>query len=204
MKTRIITLAVALFTTVLFAATLSAQTAKSVLDKTAALYAKGAVQVAFTAKAAQGTSTGTLIAQGNKFTLKSNTATIWFDGKTQWSLYKNSDEVDLTEPTAKEIASINPMNFVNTYKGGYKSTLKTVGSTYEIHLTATSSSKSMKEIYVVVDKASSKPKSIKFRTKANDWTTITVSSFQSIAKKSDSYFRYNAKDNPGLQVVDLR
>lgn len=204
MKNRIITLAVALFTSVLFAASLSAQTAKSVLDKTAALYSKGAVKVGFTAKAAQGTSTGTLVAQGNKFTLQSNTATIWFDGKTQWSLYKNGDEVNLTEPTAKEIASINPMNFVNAYKSGYKSTLKTVGNTYEVHLTATSSSKSMREIYVVVDKASSKPKSIKFRTDAKNWTTITVSSFQSIAKKSDSYFRYNPKDHPGLQVVDLR
>ena len=204
MNNRIIPFLVTLLTTAVFALSLSAQTAKSVLDKTAALYSKGAVQVAFTAKAAQGTSSGTLVAQGNKFTLKSNTATIWFDGKTQWSLYTNSDEVDLTEPTAKEIASINPMNFVNTYKSGYKSTLKTVGSTYEVHLTATSSSKSMKEIYVVVDKATSKPKSIKFRTKANDWTTITVSSFQSIAKKGDAYFRYSAKDHPGLQVVDLR
>lgn len=201
MKTRLITILIALFAV---AANLSAQTAKSVLDKTAALYNSGAVQIAFTTSGAQGSTSGTLIAQGNKFTLQSNQATIWFDGKTQWSIYQGSDEVNLTEPTAKEIASINPMNFVTCYKSGYKSSLKTVGSNYEAHLTATSSFKSIKEMYVTIDKATSKPVSVKFRTGVSNWTTINISSCQTMAAKSESFFRFNAKDNPKLHLIDLR
>lgn len=201
MKSRILTLFIALLAV---ATSLSAQTAKSVLDKTAALYNQGAVQITFSASGAQGSASGTLIAQGNKFTLQSNQATIWFDGKTQWSIYQGSDEVNLTEPTSKEIASINPMNFVTCYKSGYKSALKTVGNNYEVHLTATNSFKSIKEMYVTVDKTSSKPVSIKFRTGASNWTTITVSSCQTLAAKADSFFRFSTKDNPKLHVIDLR
>lgn len=188
----------------LCALTLSAQTAKSVLDKTAALCSQGAVQAKFNAKAPQGSSSGTIVAQGKCFTLQSNSASIWFDGKTEWSLISGSDEVNLSEPTAKEVAAMNPMNFVNLYKSGYKSSLKTVGSNYEVHLTATSKSKPIKEMYVYVDKATSKPKTIKLRTKAKDWTVITVSSFQTLPKKSPSYFKFSAKDHPSLHIIDLR
>lgn len=182
----------------------NAETAKGVLDKTAALYSTGAVQAKFQARAPQGTTSGTLVAQGNKFTLQSGQASIWFDGKTEWSLVHGTDEVNVTEPTAKEIASMNPMNFVSLYKSGYKSTLKTVGSNYEVHLVATSKAKSIKEMYVYVDKSSYKPKTIKMRTDSKNWTTITVNSFQTIGKKGDAYFKYSSKDHPGVQVVDLR
>lgn len=182
----------------------SAQTAKSVLDKTAALCSSGAVQAKFSAKGARGNSNGTLVAQGKKFTLQSSQATIWFDGKTEWSLAGGSDEVNVTEPTAKEIAGMNPMNFVNLYRSGYKSTLKTKGNQYEVHLVATSKSKAIKEMYVYIDKASSKPRSIKMRTGQKDWTTITVDSFKQLGKKPDAYFRFSRKDYPKIQVVDLR
>lgn len=183
---------------------LSAQTAKSVLDKTAALCTAGAVQAKFTAKGTRGNASGTLIAQGNKFTLQSNQSTIWFDGKTEWSLVGGSDEVNVTEPTDKEIAGMNPMNFVNLYRTGYKSDLKTVGSLHEVHLIATSKSKAIKEMYIYIDRSSSKPRTIKMRTGQKDWTTINVTSFQQLGKKADSYFRFNRKDYPKVQVVDLR
>lgn len=198
MKNRIIILLLALFSI-----GASAQNAKSILDKTAALCSSGAVQAKFTAKASQGVGSGTLVAQGNKFTLQSNQATIWFDGKTEWSLVSGSGEVNITEPTAKEIASMNPMNFVNLYKSGYKLSAKTVGIDYEVHLTATSNKKEIKEMYIVVSKSSYKPKVVKLRT-GKDWTVITVNSFNQIGKKPDSFFKFNAKDHPKAQIIDMR
>lgn len=187
-----------------FSLGLSAQSAKQVLDKTAALCSSGAVQAKFTAHAPQGSSSGTLVAQGNKFTLQSSQATIWFDGKTEWSLVSGSGEVNVTEPTSKEIASMNPMNFVNLYKSGYKLSVKTQGNDYEVHLLANSNSKTIKEMYIIVSKTSYKPKTIKLRTGAKDWTSISVSSFAQIGKKPDSYFKFSAKDHPKTRVIDLR
>lgn len=199
MKNKIILLLFALFSL-----GMSAQTAKSVLDKTAALCNSGAVQVNFTAKGTRGNSSGTLVAQNNKFTLQSPQANIWFDGKTEWSVVSGSNEVNVSNPTAKEIASMNPMNFVNLYKKGYKSSLKTVGNNYEVHLLATSNSKSIKEMYIYVSKSTSKPTLIKMRTGSKDWTSIVVNSFQNLGKKDDTAFKFNVKDHPGLKVIDLR
>lgn len=188
----------------IFSIGVNAQSAKQVLDKTAAVCSSGAVQAKFTAKAPQGSSTGTLVAQGNKFTLQSKDATVWFDGKTEWSLVAGSGEVNVINPSAKEIAQMNPMNFVNLYKSGYKQEIKTVGNNYEIHLTATSSSKPIKEMYITVNKSSYKPSVIKLRQGSKGWTTITVNSFTQLGKKPDSYFRYNAKDHPKTRVIDMR
>lgn len=188
----------------LFTLGASAQTPKQVLDKTAALCSNGAVQAKFTAKAPQGSNSGTLIAQGNKFTLKSNQATIWFDGKTEWSLVSGSGEVNVLEPTTKEIASMNPMHFVNLYKSGYKMTMKTAGDNYEVHLVASSNKKAIKEMYIIVDKKTYKPRIVKLRHNSKDWTSISVSSFTNLGKKSDSYFKFSPKDHPNTRVIDLR
>lgn len=181
----------------------NAQSAKQVLDKTAALCSSGAVQAKFTAKGGSATGSGTLITQGNKFTLQSSDATIWFDGKTEWSLVAGSGEVNIVEPTSKEIAQMNPMNFINLYKSGYKSSVKTVGSSYEVHLTATGN-KPIKEMYVIVSKTSYKPQVIKLRTGSKNWTIITVNSFTQLGKKPDSFFRFNAKDHPKTRIIDMR
>lgn len=193
---KLLTLLLALFTL-----GASAQNAKQILDKTAALCNNGAVQAKFYVS---GSGSGTLVMQGNKFTLQSSEASIWFDGKTEWSLVNGSGEVNILEPSAKEIAQMNPMNFVNLYKSGYKYTSKTVGSNYEVHLTATSNSKSIKEAYIYVNKSSYKPTQIKIRTGSKNWMTIAVNSFSQIGKKPDSYFKFNAKDHPKTRVIDMR
>lgn len=181
-----------------------AQTAKQVLDKTAALCSSGAVQAKFNTKGAGGNGSGTLIAQGNKFTLQSDQATVWFDGKTEWSLVSGSGEVNIVEPTSKEIAQMNPMNFVNLYKSGYKTSVKTVGNSYEVHLMASSNNKAIKEMYITVNKANYKPQVIKMRTGSKGWTIISVMSFAQLGKKPDAFFRFNAKDHPKARLIDMR
>ena len=182
---------------------LAAQTAKTVLDKTAALCTKGAVQVEFSAKSKEGSSFGTLIAQGNRFTLKSPEASVWFDGKTEWSLVEGSGEVNVVNPTAQEIAAMNPLNFIHLYKKGYRMTMKDAEKNHEIHLNATSSKKSIQEMYIYIDKKTAVPKIVKIRT-GRKWTSITVRSFKSIGTLNPSAFAFNPKDFPGTSVIDMR
>ena len=170
---------------------LAAQTAKTVLDKTAALCTKGAVQVEFSAKSKEGSSFGTLIVQGNRFTLKSPEASVWFDGKTEWSLVEGSGEVNVVNPTAQEIAAMNRM------------TMKDAEKNHEIHLNATSSKKSIQEMYLYIDKKTAVPKIVKIRT-GRKWTSITVRSFKSIGTLNPSAFAFNPKDFPGTSVIDMR
>mgnify|MGYP001742993042 CR=1 FL=1 len=159
-----------------------AQSAKSVLDKAASQLSRGAVSAHFSASGAMGKQSGTLVAQGNKFVLTSPKARIWFDGKTEWALAQGSGEVNVTTPSAGEVASMNPMNFVYLYKRGYNAT----------------------EAYVMVAKSSNLPYQVRIRTGASSWTTISISGLQVGAKKGDAFFRFNAKDFPKVDVVDLR
>ena len=129
---------------------------------------------------------------------------IWFDGKTEWALAQGSGEVNVTTPSAGEVASINPMNFVYLYKRGYNATVADKGTSYEVHLVATNAKNSIKEAYVMVAKSSNLPYQVRIRTGASSWTTISISGLQVGAKKGDAFFRFNAKDFPKVDVVDLR
>ncbi|RRD74848.1 cell envelope biogenesis protein LolA [Alloprevotella sp. OH1205_COT-284] len=188
----------------LFSITASAQTAKEVLDKTAATLNKGAVTATFSSKGSMGSTGGIITMQGNKFVLTSSQAKIWFDGKTEWAWMQNSDEINVTNPTAAEMASINPMNFVYLYKRGYRAELSQKNKGFEVHLTAQNDKASIKEIYVMIDKSSHLPSSIRFRTKSTEWTQIAISAIRNEGKKKDTFFRFNPKTHPKLNVIDMR
>lgn len=188
----------------LFAWSSNAQTAKSVLDKAASTLSKGAVTVTFSAKGNMGSSNGTIVTQGNKFVLSTPQAKIWFDGKTEWAMTKGSNEVNVTQPTATEIASMNPMNFIHLYKKGYQSKLENNGNNHEVHLTTKNTKASIKEMFVTINKSTNFPLAVRIRTGANQWTDIQVQSLQVTTKKNDEFFRFNKKDYPKAELIDLR
>lgn len=188
----------------LFSLGLSAQTAQSVLDKTAAALSGGAATATFAAKGSMGSSGGSLTAQGNKFVLTSPQVRIWFDGKTEWAWAQGSNEVNVTRPTTAEIAAINPINFINLYKRGYDATLSSKGDKHEVRLVAQNAKAAIKELYVTIDKNNNMPSSVRVRTGASNWTNITIKSVRIEKKKSDAFFRFNAKKHPNVEIIDMR
>lgn len=184
--------------------TATAQNAKKILDKTAAVVAhKGGASANFSISGTKTTATsGSISIKGNKFQARTPMAVIWFDGKTSWTYMKKSEEVSVSTPTASQLAAMNPYSFINLYKTGYKYTAKTDGSSYEVHLTATSKAKSIQEMYITVNSSTYVPSLIRMRRGTN-WTTIKVSNFKR-ANLSDAMFRFNAKDYPKAEIIDLR
>ncbi len=198
---RILYLVFALSLAVCHAAT--AQTARSVLDKTAAtLSNKGGVTVKFSVKNGQyGNTNGTIYIKGRKFHTATPMATVWFDGRTQWTYLKRNNEVNVNNPSESELQAINPYNFIYMYKSGYNSSVTTKGNDYQIHLKATGN-KQIKEMYVTVNKKSYVPSQIRM-LQGKTWTTITVTNFKK-ANLGDNTFRFNSRDFPSAEVIDLR
>ena len=99
-----------------------AESAKSILDKAAATVSNpGGVQANFQMISKQfGNTSGSISIKGKKFHASTPQAIIWFDGKTQWTYMKNNDEVNVSNPTEEELQAINPYNFINIYKKGFK------------------------------------------------------------------------------------
>ena len=204
MKVSIIRIAaIALFTFQSSLFTANAQSAKSVLDKAAAsVTVASGVKANFRMTTTTGNTSGTIAIKGKKFYATTPQAKIWFDGKTQWTYLKNNDEVNVSNPTEAQLQAINPYNFINLYKNGYTYTMNTAGTNYVIHLTSNSADRKIKELFISVNKKSYEPMQVKM-LQGKKWTTFDITSIKK-EKIADSQFRFNSKDFPKAEIIDLR
>lgn len=191
----------------------TAQSARSILDKTARIIAAGSVQATFEATSYSGTkqvgeTNGNIYIKGTKFHIDSPGLQSWFDGKTLWSYLKNSGEVNVSNPSKAEIQSMNPYYFINLYKSGYSLSQKSSSirgkSCYEVRLLAQNSHTAIQEVLIDIDPQTSLPLCLRMREGYGKWTRISVSSIKAGKKISDSFFRFNSKNYPKLEVIDLR
>jgi outer membrane lipoprotein-sorting protein len=204
MKVSIIRIAaIVLFTFQSSLFTANAQSAKSVLDKAAAsVTVASGVKANFRMTTTTGNTSGTIAIKGKKFYATTPQAKIWFDGKTQWTYLKNNDEVNVSNPTEAQLQAINPYNFINLYKNGYTYTMNTAGTNYVIHLTSNSANRKIKELFITVNKKSYEPMQVKM-LQGKKWTTFDITSIKK-EKIADSQFRFNSKDFPKAEIIDLR
>lgn len=180
----------------------NAAQARKILDKTAAVVGrKEGASADFSISGKHANASGTISIKGNKFNARTQQAIVWYDGKTQWTYLKSSGEVNISTPTEAQQQSMNPYKFINIYKNGFRLGVKNVSGGWQVHLYATNQQRTIKEMYVIVGK-DYYPRTIKMR-QSNGWTTIKVSNFRA-RNLSDATFRFNKKDYPHAEIIDLR
>ena len=182
----------------------TAQTARQVLDKCAATVSSNdGVQADFTMTSAQyGDASGHIAVKGKMFHASTSMASLWFDGKTLWTYMAQNNEVSVTTPSESRLQTLNPYNFINLYKDGFKYTMTKDASAYNVHLTAKDSKRKVKEMFISVDQTSYHPTEVKL-LQGTKWTTFTIRNLKT-AKLADASFRFNSKDYPTAEVIDLR
>ncbi len=178
------------------------QSAKQVLDKTAGIISnKSGVTASFTISSQQyGKTSGTISIKGRKFYADTKEAKVWFDGKTQWTYVKQNDEVNVNTPTAADLQAINPYNFIYMYKQGYTATMTKNGQNFVVTLKA--KGKSIQEMVITISQKSYVPSQIRM-LQNKQWTTIHVNGFKQ-ANLAESTFRFNPKQYPNAEIIDLR
>jgi outer membrane lipoprotein-sorting protein len=147
--------------------------------------------------------------KGDKFKLEMEAMDIWFDGKTQWVLMKDVNEVNISVPTASEIASISPLALLGIYKNGF--TLKTPASktingrsTHLIDMVPASQNKDFKSITAAIDKESGNIIQVILTMADGMKNKIDISGYNTNHQFSDTLFRFDKNDYPGVEIVDLR
>lgn len=180
----------------------NASDARQVLDKTAAVVnRKGGASASFSISGGKiGTQTGKIAIKGQKFCATTGAATMWYDGKTQWTYMKANNEVNIATPDARKQQMMNPYTFISLYKKGYNLSMKTQGKTHQVHMVAQGKA-AIKEMYITVDK-NYVPTQVRMNQNGQ-WTTIVLTGFSG-KNLPDSMFRFNSKDYPKAEVVDLR
>lgn len=182
----------------------NAALAKKILDQTAnILCKKGGAKASFSISSPNIPQTsGTISIKGKKFHATTPQNTVWFDGKTQWTYSKNTNEVNISIPNAAKQAAMNPYTFINIYKCGYTLGINDSGRNYKVHLKTIDKKNSIKEMYITINKKSHIPYQVKMLL-YKGWTTININDFNAISLPN-SLFVFNSKDLPKAEIIDLR
>lgn len=213
MKNKLIflTLLLAFSSSILFA-----QDARSILDKASSNYNQSGIIVAkFTldVKDIKENQTfsqdGTAYMKGDKFKIDIPEAISWFDGKTQWTYIKNTEEVNITNPTGAELQAISPSVLFSIYKTGfdlkYRGTKTVRGQVvYNIEMTAQDKKADLTKILVEIDKNTNSFSKIILYDKNGMENTLTINSYKPNQNLTESIFKFEAKDYPDVEIVDLR
>lgn len=180
------------------------QDSASIIEKTAAAVSKpNGITAYFDLKGSSyGNTSGYINVKGDMFHIAIKEAEVWFDGKTQWTYVKDTQEVNVVDATEAQAQSMNPYHFINMYKNGYSSSVKEKTGCYEIHLVADNDKTRVQEVYIETDKTSYIPQKIKMLL-SGTWNILTVTDFKT-SKVSDSKFRFSQSDYPDAEVIDLR
>lgn len=194
--------------------TTSAQNAKSTLDTTANKLKKaGGIEASFIVtyykgNTPAGNAEGTICVERDRFKVKTDYSTTWFDGKTQWALVSGSDEAYVSIPTPAELQSINPYSFVNLYQSGYSLSQQPATysgkSCHEVRLVAQNQGASILEMILTIDPSTSLPLCVRVKQKNGNWVRITITGIHTGRKWKDSFFKFNQKEYPQVEVIDLR
>jgi len=184
-----------------------AQSAMGVLDKAASAFRKaGGVKIGYTYQVGGEDGTGQIQLKGRKFVNRLSGQTIWFDGKTMWTYVPDNEEVNVTSPSQKELAKMNPYAFLSLYKKGYKATLQGKKSKqyYAVELTATDVKRSPKTILVHVNRTDYRLQYAKLLLSSGETLTVKVTSYAAQQAWTDAHFTFPKKSYPNAEIIDLR
>ena len=190
--------------------------ARALLDKAYATYeASDGIRLSFksTLTDKDGTAyapqSGEAYIKGDKFKLEMDAMDVWFDGKTQWVLMKDVNEVNLSAPTATEIASISPLALLGMYKNGF--TLKAPASktingrsTHLIDMVPAGGNKDFKSITAAIDKESGNITQVILIMTDGMKNKIDISGYNTNHQFSEDLFRFDKNKHPDVEIVDLR
>ena len=149
---------------------------------------------------------GTIKLSGDKFYWTTPAMTVWYNGQLQWAYVKASEEVNLTEPTPAEIASINPYTLITTYKQNFNvKALKAKNSQQRVaELTPKKKGTQIDRVVLTVNASNWMPQSFQIYYSDRTHSTIALSRLVTGQNFSDATFVFDKKQYPKAEVIDLR
>jgi outer membrane lipoprotein-sorting protein len=191
---------------IVMAATASAQSPSSVVDKVlGAMKSSNAISASYVMSSPQGNSSGTLVMSGKKFRLLANDVKCWYNGNTMWSYSTATDEVNITTPTAADLQMTNPYSVAQNFKSAYIVSKGGKGNgTYTLRFTPKKKS-NVKHLLVTVSTSTWLINKAEIVQTNGSKAIITISNYNKNASINASTFEFDKSQVPaGTEVVDLR
>lgn len=190
-----------------------AANADDLMAKAIAHFEKGGVEleVALDDMAEMGVAGNAVVRMDReRFTLKADGNTIWFDGKTQWTLRTDDSgagsELYIGEPTEEDLQAVNPYILMKNYRRQYVATEAPAtalpkGATSCVRLQNRDSRADIQDALVYLD---GECRLVALTATVQGTTvSLTVRSFRTGMKFKDADFTCRVKDYDA-EVIDLR
>lgn len=175
-------------------------------DAAATLTSSRSVSASFSIEAdQQPTVTGNIAVQGDKFAVTSSVNSTIYDGKTQWTISNADKEISIFEPTADEIAQVNPFAIIRNYSRDYNLKLISSDNSYvRIQLTPKNADSSIKSVTVTFVKASKLPELMNITLDDGTVLHVKINDITTDANIPASRFVVSVKNYAGYEIIDLR
>lgn len=157
------------------------------------------------------THEGLISLKGNMYKLEFLNTEVYCDGTIQWSYMADVKEVNMSnaDQNRKDFFLSNPLELFRLYDKDYK--YRYIGEindngkeSYQIDLFPYELKRPYHRIRITIDKKSFQVTKAEVSGKNGDNYEITIHSFQTNQKLEDSFFRFDAKAHPDVEVIDLR
>jgi len=157
----------------------------------------------------QGSKKGVVYMKGSRYKVDVSDQVMYSDGGNIWTFDKSANEVQITkfDPSSNTITpqkmftNFYDKDFLYKLNGETRKGSKTI---QEIELTPVDKTKTFFKVLVEVDKNSKNIISTKVFDKNGNRYVYTVTSMKVNSNLPDTLFVFNAKNHPGVEVVDLR
>ncbi len=153
---------------------------------------------------------GTMKVKGKKFRLVLDKNTIINDGTTMYTYNKESNEVNLSDPSEMD-QELDPSKLFSQYEKGYKSAFVEEKADAAGVMVQTiklfpldPSKKAFHTVIISVDKAKVEPKSIQVLYKDGNQVTYILKKFTANPELADALFAFDKTKFPGVEVNDMR
>ncbi|MEH6308212.1 outer membrane lipoprotein carrier protein LolA [Olivibacter sp. CPCC 100613] len=131
------------------------------------------------------------------------------DGKQQWNVLKDEQEVQINHVEEAQSGSITPATIFSFYNQGFKypaaKSEQVAGKSLSvIDLTPTDNNKSYFKVRLRLDKSLNQIYDVTVFDKSGSLYTYTIQNFTPNVKVTPKTFIFDKADYPGMELVDLR
>ncbi|NTV84048.1 MAG: outer membrane lipoprotein carrier protein LolA [Bacteroidales bacterium] len=153
------------------------------------------------------TETGVLLVKGDQYRLDIAGQKVISDSKTSWTFIGEANEVQINSVEDDENA-LTPTKLLTSYSEDYKSKLvneitKDGRALYVIELKP-NADKTFTSVEMQIDKELFQIMRIAIQDKSGNTFSYLVNKFEPNVTVKDTDFTFNAKDYPGVEVIDMR
>ena len=153
-------------------------------------------------------SKGTVVMKGNQYVLNFMGITKIFDGKKNYTIVPEDEEITISKVDEKDDSAITPTKMLTFFNTGYKFTMDIVqkvgGKKIQyIKLTPTNAKDQRKEILVGIDSKTNIIYNVIEIAKKGTKTTLTVNSFKTNLPLPKNQFTFTASKYPKYYINTL-